>query len=281
MIVSFACLLLTGCLFRFVYPRLDTIAVWLVDRELGLSREQERRLAVQLEERLAWHRREQLPLWRDWMQAVRDDVAAQRMTAERHQEHRRRLVWLMREGAGGFVDVVAALVASLDDRQIARFLGRYDEATEELREELSGATADERLAERRRQAEERAEKWFGPLTPAQEEFLAAWSGEAIDWNADRLASRERWRAALAETLAARSDAAKLRADVERLLRRPESLRGPAYEKEIERYDSHLRALHLHLLGAATDEQRRHLLGEIDDWLDDLSALCGIGLHARR
>jgi hypothetical protein len=268
-----ACLVLAGCMFRLVYPRLDTIAVWQLDRMLRLDRQQERWLSARLEERLSWHRRHELPRWRDWLQAVRDDVAAGRMDAERHAEHRRRLDELFQHTAAGFVDVLVTLAARLDDRQVARFFERYDERTEELEEELADTSTGEWLEVRREEAEEQAEKWLGRLTPEQQAILGEWTRETPDWRPQTIETRRRWRAALAESLAARADPARLRAATERMLREPESLHSPAYREIVEAHEARIRALHLKLLETSGDDQRRHLVEKIQGWLDDVAALC--------
>lgn len=266
--------LLTGCSLGFIYPRLDTIAGWQLDRYLRLESGQEAWLDERLEERLSWHQREQLPQWREALLALRTDIANNTLDADKHQFYSVQIKSLMQATANGLVDDAAALAAGLSDKQVQHFFAHYDEETEELQEELAESDADPEASAEERQDElvEDIEQWLGRVNDDQKAYLSQWGQESIRWRDYALDSRQRWRDFLVQTLNARQDPVGTRAAVEQMLLRAESLRSPEYQAAIDRQAEHRRALHLYVLQSMTDKQRKHLLGELDDVLEELDDL---------
>ncbi len=266
--------LLAGCSLGFIYPRLDTIAGWQLDRYLRLESGQEAWLDERLEERLSWHQREQLPQWREALQALRSDIANNTLDADKHQFYSTQIKSLMQASASGLVDDVVALAAGLNDKQVQHFFAHYDEETEEMREELAEANADPEASVKERQDEliEDVEQWLGRVNDDQKTFLRQWAQESIRWSDYALDSRQRWREFLDQSLAARQDPVATRAAVEQMLLQAERLRSPEYQAAIDKQAAHRRALHLYLLQSMSEKQRQHLLGELDDVLEELDDL---------
>ncbi|NQD38569.1 hypothetical protein HPT27_16215 [Permianibacter sp. IMCC34836] len=269
--VTLALLLLAGCSLGFVYPRLDTLIGWQLDRYLKLESGQERWLDERLDERLAWHQREQLPRWREALGSLRSDIAERRLDGERYLQYSEQVRSLLSASAAGLVDDAVKLAAGLSDRQIAHLLKRYDEDTDDLVDELAERAADpsERLAERFDDSRDEIENWLGDLTDDQQAYLRQWQTQAIDWGDFALVSRQRWREHIVQTLSNRSDAVALQAGVAQMLLQPESLRAPAYQAAVAKQTELRRDLQLYLLQTLTDKQRQHLLGELDDILEDI------------
>ena len=59
---------LAGCSAnRFLYNRADTFVRWAIDDYVDLTREQQKRFDADLDEVLDWHRRDELPLYREFI----------------------------------------------------------------------------------------------------------------------------------------------------------------------------------------------------------------------
>jgi hypothetical protein len=266
--------LLASCSLGMIYPRLDTLASWQLDNYLKLESGQERWLDGRLEERLAWHQREQLPKWREELATLRQDVAEGRIDADRHQQLSEVMRDLIRASMTGLVDDTVQLAGKLTDTQVQHLLQEFDEDTEDLQEEIAERAADPADAEheRRENLQEDVEQWLGSYSKEQAAYLQQWSDGAIRWSDYALESRQRWRDFIVQTLTQRGDPAAARAAIEQMLLRPESLRTETYQDAVTRHTEHRRALHLHLLQTMSEKQKAHLLSELDELIEDIDDL---------
>lgn len=269
-----AALALTGCTLGLVYPRLDSLVGWQVDRYLRLESGQERWLDERLEERLGWHQREQLPAWRTALAGLRDDIANDRMTDARLQALNEQTGTLIKASVSGLIDDTVQLAGTLTDKQIEHLLAHLDEETEEFREELAEREQDPQATEEERFENllDDVEQWLGSVTDEQITYLRDWQQQSIRWSDYTLESRQRWREFIVASLAQRTDPVATRAAVERMFLNPASLRSDAYQAAIARQTDHRRALQLYLLQTMTPKQKAHLLGELDDFLEDIDEL---------
>ena len=272
--VALATLALTGCTLGLIYPRLDSLVGWQVDRYLRLESGQERWLDERLEERLGWHQREQLPAWRKALAQLRDDIANDRMTDERLSALNDQTGDLIKASVSGLIDDTVQLASTLTEPQIEHLLAHLDEETEEFREELAERQQDPDATERERfdSLLEDVEQWLGGVTDEQKVYLRDWQQRSIRWSDYTLDSRQRWREFIVASLAQRSDPVATRAAVERMFLNPASLRSEAYQAAIVQQTSHRRALQLYLLQTMTADQKTHLLAELDDFLEDIDEL---------
>ena len=272
--VALATLALTGCTLGLIYPRLDSLVGWQVDRYLRLESGQERWLDERLEERLGWHQREQLPAWRKALAQLRDDIANDRMTDERLSALNDQTGDLIKTSVSGLIDDTVQLASTLTEPQIEHLLAHLDEETEEFKEELAERQQDPDATERERfdSLLEDVEQWLGGVTDEQKVYLRDWQQRSIRWSDYTLDSRQRWREFIVASLAQRSDPVATRAAVERMFLNPASLRSEAYQAAIVQQTSHRRALQLYLLQTMTADQKTHLLAELDDFLEDIDEL---------
>lgn len=266
--------LLAGCSIGLVYPRLDMLASWQLDRYLRLESGQERWLDERLAERLAWHQREQLPRWRDALVAVRGDIAADRLDAERHRQYNDTMRELIRASMTGLIDDTAQLASGLNDAQAQHLLAHFDEETEELQEEIAEAAAEPVEAEQDRYDElkDGVEQWLGDLSQDQEAYLKQWRDSAIRWDDYALDARQRWRQFISLSMSQRADPVATRAAVEQMFLRPESLRSEAYQEAVTRQAERRRELHLYLLQTMSEQQKQHLLNEFDELIEEVDEL---------
>lgn len=271
---ALAVLALAGCTFGLVYPRLDSLASWQLDRYFRLESGQERWLDERLEERLGWHQREQLPQWRAALAGLRAEIAEGRLDAERHQYYSELTNTLLKASMAGLVDDTVQLAGTLTDAQVKHVLDHFDEETEELKQELAERADDPSAADRDRYdgLVDDVEQWLGSVSEAQQAYLQQWQRQAIRWGDYALDSRQRWREFMVASLATRTDPVATRRAVETMFLTPAELRSPAYQAAVLQQSEHRRALHLYLLQSMTAEQKQHLLGEIDSYLEDLDEL---------
>ncbi|QGX38982.1 DUF6279 family lipoprotein [Permianibacter aggregans] len=171
-------LLLSACSFTFMYPRADFFLGWQIDSYLRLESAQERWLDERLEARLRWHHQQELPRWRDWLVALRNDVAEQRIDEAGYEQYMEQLSQLLRATSAGLIDDGTALIQRLSDEQAKALLERLQEEVDEEIEELADESLEEHLEQRYERSVDNYEDWFGRLSDEQRQAVAAKPGHA-------------------------------------------------------------------------------------------------------
>lgn len=265
-----------GCSLGLVYNYADWLALWRLDGYFDLTSSQKRFLGARLTRILERHRAEALPKYRDALVALQDALHDGLTEAEvdwvfdAYTELRKDLFELLVEDGAEFL-------ASVDERQLRYLARRFERENRELAERLA-LEPETRLAERASDTLEWLEDWLGPLSAEQEarvrtmslalpDTLAAW----LDYR------RDRQRMFLA--LARRSAGAKrpLSRPLREWLVYPERGAPPAYLAAREDLRRQVTRMALAIDRMITSQQRRHLLVELEDLIDDLCELtvaCG-------
>jgi hypothetical protein len=157
------------------------LAQWRLDAMFELSAEQSRQVRPQLDRWLAWHRQSHMPQYaamlQRWQTLALQDLTPQQVCAQ--QEPIR--LWVD-EAVQQLLPALVPIATSLTPAQIehwGRFQARKDD--EFLAEfgqavnaeaKVNGSSVNGVSAKRLQRAIERAEMFYGPLTPAQRDWLA-------------------------------------------------------------------------------------------------------------
>lgn len=262
-LMGLATLLLAGCGVRFAYTQLDWLLPWYLRDFVTLQGEQRSALDRRLDRLLDWHCREQLP---DYAALLRDT----RTAVDEGALDAQRLDALLARGEGlwdvlmtAVVDDAEALLASLDDAQVAELAGAFERRNAKARKEHLEGSAEHLHARRVERMEKRLRDWFGRLEDPQREQVAAWSRALQPTAEDWLAHRAAWQRALLDLLGRRAGGTLPAGELEPLLRTPQAHWDAAYRARV----THNRALTLSLLAdlvnAATPRQRQRLRAELD------------------
>lgn len=265
-------LLLSACSFTFMYPRADFFLGWQIDSYLRLESAQERWLDERLEARLRWHHQQELPRWRDWLVALRNDVAEQRIDEAGYEQYMDQLSQLLRATSAGLIDDGTALIQRLSDEQAKALLERLQEETDEEIEELADESLEEHLEQRYERSADNYEDWFGRLSDEQRQAVRDYVQQSPDMRPHVIESRQRWYRYIEEVLANRHDDAATRAAVQRMLTEPESLRTPEYQALWQQRGEQRKQMLGVIYRSASDEQRQHLLEELDEWIEDFNEM---------
>ena len=186
-------LLLGSCNTLYLgYNNLNWLTRWRLDSYLDLTSEQDRWLNVQLAKQIAWHRKEELPQYVDFLRDIqlkaRDGLAREewRDGLEQVELSLERILDRLRPDA-------AKLLADLDPDQVEELKSEFEEKNKEIAERLEEPIED--IEEKRRERrQESLEEWFGDLSPEQLQALEdIWlkSHPEIDRIQSRLERRER------------------------------------------------------------------------------------------
>jgi len=166
---ALALLLVTGCsLVRLGYGQIDTIAGWLVNDYFDLEPAQRENFARRFERLHAWHRREQLPEYAQFLSETR--TRAQRGISAAD------MTWLI-DGMKSRYAVMAAraapdaaeLLAGLSAAQVEHLRKELDDMNRKfLRENRTRESVSARRQHQLRNTLKQIREWTGSLNDAQE-----------------------------------------------------------------------------------------------------------------
>ena len=269
LLVMFA-LVLSGCSAnRFLYNRADTFVRWAIDDYVDLTSEQQKQFDTDLDELLDWHRRDELPLYREFIVSSLDaleggvtiDEAV--LISEAIDEAANRLQVKL-------VDLLLESAEGLIDDQIQDFLDELDRQQEEyaqerlVREDITYAddAADslQRLAKR----------LLGRLNDEQKALIQSRSTELM--RIDRLWHEDRsvWGAKLRTILESRLPG--WQTEIRVLGDTRSEARTPAYVAGIEHNGDIILGLLVEVINGRTERQDKRMRRFLDDLIADIDAL---------
>ena len=261
---------LAGCSAnRFLYNRADTFVRWTIDDYVDLTSEQQKQFDADLDGLLEWHRRDELPLYREFIVSSLDaleggvtideailisggiDEAANRLQVK-------------------LVDLLLGSAEGLTDGQIRDFLDELDRQQEEYAQERLIRDNIEYADDAADSLRRLGKRLLGRLNGDQKALIQSRSTELmrIDrlWHEDRSA----WGAKLGTILESRlpgwQTEVRVLGDT-----RPEA-RTPAYVAGIEHNGDVILGLLVEVINGRTDRQDRRMRGFLDDLIADIDAL---------
>ncbi|MBI2379881.1 MAG: hypothetical protein HYV16_03880 [Gammaproteobacteria bacterium] len=258
---------LGGCGSRFVYNRLDTLARWQLDDYIELDEAQEQWLRQRLGAQLEQHRRQALPRYADWLEALDRDLAQpmDRATLDGHFE---RFYALRQELVRQMLADGTELLAGLSEEQVGALFEALEEDNQDYAEEYVALPKDKLLKKRMKELSGSFKDWVGALRGAEEQRLKQWLGEIQLSSADQLEFQRAWQAELRAALAYRQDRPRFAARIEQLFLEPEHLRPAAFQAKIDNNIEAFRRLVLDLNGQLSDKQRNKLRRKLRGYAED-------------
>jgi len=263
-------LVLAGCSAnRFLYNRADTFVRWTIDDYVDLTSEQQKQFDADLDGLLDWHRRDELPLYREFILSSLDaleggvtideavliseaiDEAANRLQVK--------LVGLLLESAEG-----------LTDGQIQDFLDELDGQQEEYAEERLIRDDIKYADDAAESLQGLAKRLLGRLNDDQKALIQSRSAELMRiarlWHEDRSVWGAKLRTILESRLPGWQTEIRVLGDT-----RSEA-RMPAYVAGIEHNGDVILGLLVEVINGRTDRQDKRMRRFLDGLIADIDAL---------
>ena len=194
LLLIFSLLFLSACSYKFFYSQLDSIIPLYINNMVELEHLDERvdqeTLAL-----LIWHQQQQLPLYIDWLTAVKkmlagnhqqpvtkDQISARvQQISDIWQSFRRKL----------YIDL-ARLLPLLNASQVDELFASLEENNQEYIQQQVSLADDERLQLYQQRLTDQFENWLGYLTDKQRQLLLQSSGGFQSLADLRLKARLEW-----------------------------------------------------------------------------------------
>lgn len=254
-----------------LYSNAAPMLTWMVDDYVDISGEQKEWVRERLARTIAWHRSQELPAYRRFLETVaarfegdfsRDEV--------RDSYHEMRAHY--RKAMEHVLPDVADFLLQLDGEQVAQLERKLADDNRKLVRETTRGSDEERHRERMRKLFTHLEEWTGELSDAQRDLVDASVRSFPDTSAERLAERRYRQAETLALIRARPGKDPMIAGLRRLLVDAESWRAAAYQQKLRSRDGRTFDMVASLSATLTAGQRAHLADRLRGYVRDISTL---------
>ncbi|MEZ5450042.1 MAG: DUF6279 family lipoprotein [Thiolinea sp.] len=264
--ILLAVLLLAACSgTRLTYTFLDRLIRWKVDEYVSLYTPQSTALNTRLRAFHDWHRREQLPVYVDFISQQMQVLERPAVSPQDFSAALDRAMQLWRDSLEQLLPAILTTLSTLDEDQMADVMARINKEEQKYREEHILDSVENRRAYRKKRMLERMHTWLGSVNAPQQQRIEQWLDE-LDYATDlRLRQGEMMRERLTGVLALRERPEAFQRAALPLLLHPEQLWTPAYRQYVAANRQATLRLLADMHGLLEAPQRQHLLNELDDY----------------
>lgn len=268
----FSCtLLVASCsVATMAYNNAPHIALYALDDYFDLTPEQEAWLKPRLDRFIAWHRANELPAYRRLVNEASRQIDSGARAQDARALYDSGRARLARAADQGLPDI-AAFLAQLTPRQIARLESKLAEDNRKMEEEwrMQPILRQQKRVEK---SIERVEDWFGSLSPTQIEKIRATMMALPPLEAQRLADRKRRQAEFIALLKSSPPPDAMQPALRRMLLQPEAGRDAAFQAELDRQLEATVNLVMSLLAEGSPEQRARVQKRLKGYAADIDSL---------
>lgn len=264
------CALLAGCsATRLIYNQLDWLAVWYLDDYFSLSDEQRDDLQTIVDRQLAWHRQSQLPKYAAFCRELDEQwkAGASIGVIERRYDQ---LIEYWDELFEHAMPDIARFLLSLTDEQVDEFLVRVEENNQELLEEYSGESAEQRLKQRQKAIIKMSERFVGRLTSEQRGVVRQYTSNLHDNSEEWMKGRQAWQIQFTELIRRRPD--DFAEQLASLMLDPNQVDDTQYRRQVEQNKELMFDMYEVLLVQLTPKQRKTLSKRLNRYASDFELL---------
>ena len=267
--------LLAGCsAVQTGYNNAPTLLYWWLDGYIDFEDAQARPVRESLDALHAWHRRQELPAYAEWLGRLQQQAGAT-VTPEQVCSHLAQVRVHLQHLGEQSADGLARLAPSVQPEQLRHLARQFEKHNQKWREEWLDGSPAELLERRLERTVERYEDFYGSLSEAQKTLLrqrlTASSFDArLAW-AERLRRQQDTLQVLQEHRNGERPAhikAEMLALVQRSLTPPEPAARAQFERMLQEGCQSIAALH----NSASEAQRRRLGEKLRGYEADLQAL---------
>lgn len=275
LIIGGLLLLLSGCSSKFVYNNLDWLIHWYLDDYITIDKPQRRAFDQQFRRWHSWHREQELARYVQQLQQLRSLVANGSATkadiAQHVSDAYQHWVTLRNRIAPDLV----AIAVTLSDEQVEELFAALarEIARDQQKLDRERQKSEQRgFTKRRDEVQEDLQQWLGRLNAKQESIVTKHVQQFRPNMQNWLVYQAHVQEEAKQLISTRAVNPDFQGQLLQLLTHPEAYRHPALNDNAEFNRQVWQQMIWELLQTITAEQRAVLLGNIDDYIADFSAL---------
>jgi Family of unknown function (DUF6279) len=275
-----AALLTTSCsLTKLVYSNAPLaysnampMLAWMAGDYVDLSGEQKDSLRKRLKKAFAWHRAQELPGYRRFLESIAEKSAAGAFSVDDARAANLDLRAYYQRTVERVIPDIADLLLQLDADQVAQLERKFVADNDKLVRESVKDSPEERRDDRAARFIGNIEEFTGTLSPSQRKLVGERLKLGEDLTAERLADRRYRQGETLAMIRARAPREQMIAGLKRLLLDTGEWRRPAYQAKLRERDERMFELVAALFATLTTEQRSNLQDRLRSFIRDIAEL---------
>ncbi len=272
-VVLLSVAILGGCIStRFVYNQLDWFITWQLSGYFDLEKPQKQQLRDTVSRTLDWVRTEQLPDYANLLRAIAREAGSGELTTSRWEAIYAQMIVLFDNFLRHVIPDAVAFLSTLSDAQVEYLLDKLEEENEELADEYSGTSPEQRQRRREKAIVKGMQRFTGKLNSDQKALVSNAVGSMYDNSEEWLEGRRLWQQAFRSLLLERPPKPEFEARLLAISIDPNYVDTPEYRAKVEANQRIVLGLMADLIVALDDAQRKRFQRRMNGFADDFDAL---------
>jgi hypothetical protein len=255
----------------FAYSNLGPMLTFLVDDYVDIDGAREDWVRARLDRALAWHRAEELPRYRAFLEGVLAKTDAP-FRVEDIAAHQRELRVYYHRVVAQVIPDTAEFLGTVDSTEVAQIERKFAEDNRKYVKESVRGTPEDRLDRRMKRFIGHLESWVGPLETAQRALVIERYHGFADLSEELLGERRYRQTEALALIKSHPPRAQMEAGLKRLLIETDTWRRPEYAQKLRERDLSMHTLIADLSATLTERQRAALQKRIRGFLRDIAGL---------
>lgn len=264
-------LLLSGCAVKFIYNQLDWLIPWYLDDYVSLNSSQEKLFQERLQSYLDWHRKQQLPVYADFLDWVAMS-SENGLSLKEIDELQARIEDLSAQLFARLAPALQDSFADLSDEQVTELFANLEQENEDYVEQFIETPEHKQRRKRVREVRKFIERWTGTLDEEQMKLIQLWSQDYALMGAEFMQSRVAWQQRLRYIMQRRDERSYLEQALHEIFSTRRRIRTQEYEKKLRENENLLKQLYLQLDKSLTQKQRSRMISKLKNYAADFREL---------
>ena len=262
----------SACSTRFLYDKIDTFVVWKMGSFVSLSKPQKEELKRQIGDQLEVVRQDELPRVAGVLDDASSGIESGYVTPEMLDDGYRQMLALFDEFMLGIVPISEWFLLSLSDEQVAELFENLEELNQEMYEDYSGPTAEERRENRDKSAIKMAQRFTGRLSAEQKFLITDALARMGDSSEEWIDYQREWQRRFRALVENPPPSQEFRDELTLLFVYPRSFHTPEYRATVDANRAIFNDMLAELLTGLTDKQRSRVVEKLDGYAGTLQKL---------
>lgn len=263
---------ISACSTNYLYERLDSFVVWRVDGVVNLTSLQKNDLQQDLQGYLDQVRIAEMPRAAEYISSVADQIASGFVTPADIDARYYEGMELYEELALGVVPISREFLLGLSQEQVVALVDSFYDMNDEMYEEYSGRTAEEREKNRNKSAVKGIEDFTGKLSKAQKDLITSRIASMADSSQQWIEYQREWQDQFKELLLNPPAEPQFTEELTTLFVYPRQFHSQEYKAIVEANRQIFNVMMADLLASLTPKQKARMLRELDEYVKILTKL---------